>query len=142
MDRISSDDWTKHMTNPGFDEELLDRVERAVRPGQVINTLGIARPNRIVSIDRDGVLVATKRSSDKGTGPQLVPAWMIATAWEHLRLHGRLSNRELLNNLNVKRSAFVCALPSHFAEVEIESLRPIVLRLEAAEQPTEDGERE
>ena len=64
-------------------------VEHAVRPGQVINTLGIARPNRIVSIDRAGVLVETERSAEKGTGPQLVPAWMIATAWQHLRVHGR-----------------------------------------------------
>ena len=130
------------MTAPGFDAELLGRVEDAVRPGEVINTLGIARPNRVVSIDRDGVLVETERSIDKGTGPQLVPAWMIATAWQHLRLHGRLSNQALLNDLNVKRSAFVCALLSHFTEVEIESLRPIVLRLKAAERPMEDVEYE
>jgi hypothetical protein len=108
----------------------------------VINTLGIARPNRIVSIDREGILVETQRSIDNGTGPQLVPAWMIATAWEHLRLRGRLSNQELLHDLNVKRSAFVCALLSHFAEVEIESLRPIALRLKAAERTTEDVQHE
>lgn len=128
------------MTTPVFDDELLHRVEGAVSPGGVINTLGIARPNRIVSIDRHGLLVETEHSTDKGTGPQLVPAWMVATAWEHLCLHGRLSNQELLNSLNVKRSAFVCALLSHFDEVEIESLRPIVLRLKNAKLSTEEAE--
>ena len=56
------------MTTPVFDDELLDRVESAVSPGEVINTLGIARPNRVVSIDRHGILVETERSTDKGTG--------------------------------------------------------------------------
>lgn len=111
-------------------------------PGEVINTLGIARPNRVVSIDRHGILVETERSTDKGTGPPLVPAWMVVTAWDHLCLHVRLSNQELLNILNVKRSAFVCALLSHFDEVEIESLRPIALRLKADKRLTEDAENE
>jgi hypothetical protein len=54
---------------------------------------------------------------------------MIATAWEHLRLHGRLSQKKLLGPLNVKRSAFVCALVARFPDVDIESDRPVVLRL-------------
>jgi hypothetical protein len=130
------------MSKPGFDDELRDRVAYAVRPGEVINTLGVARPNRIVSIDRDGILVETERSIDRKTGPQLVPAWLVTTAWEHLRLHGRLTNLQLLNDLNVKRSAFVCALLSHFDEVEIESLRPIALRLRTATRPSEEAEHE
>jgi hypothetical protein len=35
---------------------------------------------------------------------------MIVVAWHHLRQNGELSQNELLNNLNVKRSVFVCAL--------------------------------
>lgn len=136
----SSRQWREQMNMPDFDDDLRERVERAVRPGKVIETLGIARPNRIVSIDRDGVRVETERSIVKGTGPQLVPAWMIVKAWEHLCRYGRLSNQELLNGLNVKRSAFVSALLSRFPEVEVESSRPIVLRLRVAE-PGEVSER-
>lgn len=117
------------MTTQAFSADLLERVQHAVQPGQVINTLGIARRNRIVAISRDGILVETDRSDAMGKGPQLVPAWMVEIAWDHLCLHGHLSNQQLLNDLNVKRSAFVCALLSHFAEVQVDSLRPIVLRL-------------
>jgi hypothetical protein len=40
-----------------FDDELFERVLTAVNPGDVITTLGIARPNWIVSVDREGVKV-------------------------------------------------------------------------------------
>jgi hypothetical protein len=117
------------MRRSEFGVEMRERIERQVRPGQVIATLGIGRPNRVASIDERGVWVETEQSMARQTGPQLVPAWMITIAWEHLRRHGRLSSRELLNDLNVKRSAFVCALLSHLPEVEVESSKPIVLRL-------------
>ena len=115
-----------------FYEELFERVLAVARPGDVVTTLGLARPNWIISVDRNGVRVETERSKEKGSGPQLVPAWMIETAWEHLRLHGRLSQKELLGPLNVKRSAFVCALVARFPDVDIESDRPVVLRLRQA----------
>jgi hypothetical protein len=57
-----------------FDGELFERVLIAANPGDVIRTLGIARPNWIVSVDREGVKVETGRSKERGTGPQLVPA--------------------------------------------------------------------
>ncbi len=117
-----------------FDDDLLERVLAAVNPGDVISTLGIARPNWIVSVDREGVTVETERSKDRGTGPQLVPAWMVTTAWEHLGRYGRLSQKELLGPLNVKRSAFVCALLARFPDVDIESTRPVVLGLAQARQ--------
>jgi hypothetical protein len=40
----------------------------------------------------------------------------------------------LLNELNVKRSAFVCALLARFDGVEVELDKPIVLRLNAGDQ--------
>ena len=55
----------------------------------------------------DGVI---EQCSADGLHPQIVPAWMIVAAWEHLRQNGALTHQELLNELNVKRSAFVCAL--------------------------------
>jgi hypothetical protein len=112
-----------------LDDELRHRIEAAVPDDGVIETLGRNRPNRVMSIRPDGLRVETERSVKMEAGPQLVPAWMIVTAWEHLRRHGRLSNQTLLNELNVKRSSFVCSLLSRFPDVEIESVRPIVLHV-------------
>jgi len=84
---------------------------------------------RIVSIDRSGIQVETLRSDQRGSGPQTVPAWMIVMAWNHLRQRGELSQTELLNDLNVKRSAFVCALLAQFPDVVVRSTRPTVLEL-------------
>lgn len=117
-----------------FDDDVLALVCEAVRVGDVISTLGISRPNWIAGIDQDGVLVETRRSQKMGRGPQLVPAWMINLAWAHLRTYRRLSQEQLLNELNVKRSAFVCALLARFHGVEVESDKPIILRLTAGEE--------
>ena len=76
-----------------------------MRAGEVISTLGIARRNRIISIDRDGVLVESERSAAKRTGPQRVQAWMITTAWEHLCVHGRLTIQAI--NLTANTSYIV-----------------------------------
>ena len=58
-----------------------------------------------------------------------MPAWMIVAAWEHLRRNGELTHHELLHELNVKRSAFVCALLAQFPDVVVRSTRPLVLEL-------------
>lgn len=118
------------MSAAEFDDELYDQVSEVIGPGTVILTLSIKKLNRIIAVDRAGVLVETERSLSRGTGPQLVPAWMIAAAWERLRDKGELSQQELLNELNVKRSAFVCALVAKFPEVRIRSTRPTVLELQ------------
>lgn len=110
-----------------FDDDLLRRVEAAVQPGAVIVTLGISRPNRVVSVAPDGILVETERSAARGTGPQLVPAWMVQTAWDHLRSAGTLTQDYLMNVLNVKRSAFVCALLAQLPDVDVQRTRPITL---------------
>jgi hypothetical protein len=54
---------------------------------------------------------------------------MIVAGWEHLRQYGVLTHQELLNELNVKRSAFVYALLAQFPDVVVCSTRPIVLVL-------------
>lgn len=112
-----------------LDSVLLQRILAVVAPGDEIYTLTSKRPNRIVSIDRSGIGVETLRSEDRGSGPQLVPAWMINDAWTQLCRHGRLSQDELLNDLNVKRSAFVCALLSQFRDVSVISAQPTILEL-------------
>ena len=112
-----------------LDDELFERVSTAIKPGDEITTLSDKRPNRIVSVERSGVEVETLRSDDLGSGPQTVPSWMIVAAWDRLRRRGELSQNELLNELNVKRSAFVCALLAQFPDVVVRSTRPTVLEL-------------
>lgn len=110
-----------------LDDSLLDRIQSAVRPGDTILTLASKRQNIITAIGREGVWVETLRSDSRRAGPQLVPAWMIATAWRRLTEVGTLSNTELLNNLNVKRSSFVIGLLAEFPDVVVRSTRPIVI---------------
>ena len=111
-----------------FDNAMLQRVRAAVRPGDTILTLGKGKPNRIVDISRDGVLVETEASVGKASGPQLVPAWMVIAGWEHLAVRRTLTQAHLLKVLNVKRSAFVCALLAQMPGIEVQSTRPVVLR--------------
>lgn len=118
------------MSALAFDDDLFDRVSALAKPGTAILTLSTKNLNRISSVTRKGVFVETERSTKLGTGPQLVPAWMIAAAWERLCNKGELSQQELLNELNVKRSAFVCALVAKFPEVHIRSTRPTILEMQ------------
>lgn len=118
------------MSAAEFDNALFDRVSDAVGPGTALLTLSTKNLNRVTAVERKGVWVETERSMGLGSGPQLVPAWMITAAWDRLRDKGELSQQELLNELNVKRSAFVCALVAKFPDVHIRSTRPTVLELQ------------
>ena len=118
-----------------LDDDLLERILAAVQPGDEILTLSSKRPNVIAAVDREGVWVETLRSQSRGTGPQLVPAGMIVKAWRHLQKAGVLSHTELLEDLNVKRSAFVIALLAQFPEVAVRSTEPIVIELIGGAQP-------
>lgn len=110
-----------------LDDDILGRIQSAIQPGDEIRTLSRKRPNVIAAIDRRGIWVQTLRSDSRRSGPQLVPAWMIVTAWQHLQKVGSLSHAELLEELNVKRSAFVIALLAQFTEVIVRSTEPTVI---------------
>lgn len=110
-----------------LDDDLLARVAEVVEVGDAIETLSNKRTNWVASFDRTGVRVETERSRARATGPQLVPAWMIVVAWEQLCKNGTLSHIELLHDLNVKRSAFVCALLAQFPDVVVVQDRPTAL---------------
>ncbi|MFM8856975.1 MAG: hypothetical protein ACKOI2_07175 [Actinomycetota bacterium] len=120
--------------NAEMDDDLLQRIHAAVQPGDEILTLTTKRPNVIAAIGQDGIWVETLRSDQRRSGPQLVPAWMIATAWRHLQRRGTLTHAELLDDFNVKRSAFVIALLAQFTDVVVPSTRPIVIELIAGAQ--------
>jgi hypothetical protein len=53
---------------------------------------------------------------------------MIVRAWAHLTSTGTLTQEGLKHQLDVYRSAFVCALLATFPDVEVQSRRPIKLR--------------
>lgn len=118
-----------------LDDELLALLRTHVPAGTTIKTLGRGQPNWIAEVAAVGVRIETERSRALGEEAQLVPAWMLQSAWSHLSKHGRLSNKNLLatDGLNVKRSSAVCALLSHLPSVEVESRSPIVLRLRQEE---------
>lgn len=54
---------------------------------------------------------------------------MIVAAWDRLKARGELSHDELLNELNVKRSAFVMALLAQFPDVFVRSTYPTVIAI-------------
>lgn len=111
----------------GLDNDLLERITDVVAGSDVIETLSNKRTNWIASFNRAGVWVETERSRARAAGPQLVSAWMIVVAWEQLCKNGTLSHIELLNDLKVMRSAFVCALLAQFPDVVVVQDRPAVL---------------
>lgn len=113
-----------------LEPRLLRALEQAIPVGGTITTLAQGKANRVVSISADGVLLETDHSDEVGSGPQLVPAWMIQVAWDHLSEHGSLTNKHLLSSegLNVKRSSAVCAILAQLPGVDVTSSRPITLR--------------
>jgi len=114
-----------------LDPALLGMLRRAVPVGSVLPTLDRGKPNQVTDITAAGVYVQTQRSRSRGTGAQLVPAWMVQLAWDYLQLHGTLANKYLLagDGLNVKRSSAVCALLARLPAIDVAGTHPIVLRL-------------
>ncbi|MCU1498573.1 MAG: hypothetical protein JWM47_2526 [Acidimicrobiales bacterium] len=110
--------------------DLLAMLRAVQAQTPMITTIAEGRPNWIVAVDERGVRVETAGTRAKGMGGQLVPAWMLVVAWDHLRVHGYLHNRYLgaTGGLGVKRSSPVCALLARFPGVTVASFRPIELR--------------
>lgn len=132
-----------HRTNRNYeaelDDDMLERIIEVTAVSDVIETLSNKRTNWIASFDRTGVQVETERSRALEAGPRLVPAWMIVVAWEQLCKNGTLSHIELLTDLKVVRSAFVCALLAQFHDVVVVQDRPAVLERVAMLRSTRAG---
>lgn len=103
-----------------LDSELLALIESERRRNPVFHTLGRSpKPNVVVSVTASAVYVETRRSRGRRGGAEEIPAWMFNLAWERLRTHGRLTNRELLNDLRVHRSSAVCAVLGRLEPVQV-----------------------
>ena len=126
-----------------LDPELWPLIAAVLRAHPTLYTLGRSpQPNFVREAGTSGVLVDTQRSrflhAADGRGPsELVPAWMFNLAWETLRARGRLSNRDLLNNLRVHRSSAVCAILALLPGVHREPGPEIVLKYDAHRAPTD-----
>ena len=128
----AAEPWQRSPNAPPtcFRPELLRSLIAVVPEDGIIETLGSTpKPNTIVEVAPHGIYVETEKSRRTGSGPQLVPAWMIELAYDYLVEHGELSNMYLLadDGLNVKRSSFVCALLSRLPNVGRRPGRTIVL---------------
>jgi hypothetical protein len=106
---------------------LASMIASAVPPGTTVYTLTQSKPNWIVSIDTAGVVVETEASRAKGAGPQFVPGWMLQAGWDELSGLGHLSQTDLLERLNVKRSAAVMAILARLPGVRVASINPTIL---------------
>lgn len=117
--------------------DLGQMLARLQQRSPAITTVAEGRPNWITGVKPTGVWIETEASRAKGTGPQLVPAWMINVAWDHLRSQGSLEQRFLLatDGLNVKRSAAVMALLARLPGVTVASSRPSRLSYSTSPKP-------
>jgi len=87
-------------------EKIWRDLNEVLHEGDIIHTLAENKSNEIDKITSEGFWVITDRSNPES---KLVPKWMFEKAINHLIEQGELSNRKLLNDLNVKRSSYVLA---------------------------------
>ncbi len=108
--------------------------EMAMRPSSESNRLSNrAMSNIIVAIHLNGIWVETLRSSARRFGPQLVPAWIVVTAWRHIERTGSSRGAFLKGSTSNGRPS---SLPTaRFPDVTVRSTRPIVIELSARSQP-------
>ncbi len=112
-----------------IEPELLAMLAAVARENPRVYTLGpSAAENVVADVTASGLWVETGRSRERSTGAQLVPPRMLNLAWDTLRARGRLSNREMLEELRIHRSSFVCAVLARLPGVTVEPGRAIVLR--------------
>ena len=90
-------------------------------------TLRGRKPNRVVQIEPDQLLIETERSQGRGP-PEKVPAWMFNLAFAYLQTHGELDYSKLTEELRVHRSSAVLAVLARHPAVEIVPGR-VALRL-------------
>ncbi len=111
-----------------IEPELLAQLSAVASANPVVYTLGpTPRPNRIADVTASGVWVETARTAARDTGAQVVPPRMLNLAWDVLRARGKLTNREMLDELRIHRSSFVCAILSRLPGVSVTRVRPIEL---------------
>ena len=103
-----------------FAADLFPLLSAEVSREPVFQTLG-PRParNEVLTLTPAELFVQTSRSRASGRHGEPIPAWMFNLAWDHLKTHGVLSNRELLEDLRVHRSSAVCAILARIPGISV-----------------------
>ncbi|MDQ3034813.1 MAG: phospholipase D family protein [Myxococcota bacterium] len=111
-----------------IEPELLVALAAVASANPVVYTLGTSpKENRIAEVTPSGIWVETERSRERETGAQVVAPRMLNLAWDVLRARGKLTNREMLDELRIHRSSFVCAILGQLPDVTVTSKSPIEL---------------
>lgn len=112
-----------------FAPDLYLMLQAEVRRDPVFLTLGPnPAPNRVEELTPVEAIVATRKTAAAGQRGAPIPAWMFNLAWSFLKLHGSLTNQQLLNELRVHRSSAVCAILARLAPVSASAGPGITLR--------------
>ncbi len=115
-----------------IDAELYELLVASAQVDPNVYTLGATPARNVIQdVARSGVWVHSDRSRERGSGAQLVSPRMLNLAWDALRARGQLTNRELLHELRVHRSSFVCAMLARLPGVSVVPGRLITLRYRA-----------
>lgn len=101
-----------------FSNERYSFLSAAVRVDPVFLTLRGRKPNRVVQVEPDQLLVETGRSRERGP-PEKVPAWMFNLAFAYLQTHGELDYPKLTDGLRVHRSSAVLAILARHPSMEL-----------------------
>ena len=107
------------IATPSFEPQLLTLLRTEVAREPLFLTLTRGNPNRVTEVTPHGIYIETDASRAKGRPPQEVPSWMFELAWETLRARGQVTQQEVLNELNIKRSAAVCAVLARLPAVDV-----------------------
>lgn len=114
-----------------IEPELFRLIAASVTPGKAVRTVSTGKPNRVVSIDLEGLTVETEKSLREGRPPQAVPGWMFNEAWRQLSERSSLTQRDLLRGVHgrpVHRSAAVFAVLAQLECITVMSTRPTELK--------------
>jgi HKD family nuclease len=128
-------------------EEASDEIEpellAAIRAEHVVNpvflTLRRSQRNLVREVSPSALYVETERSRVRHARPEPVPAWMLNLAWEVLRRRGRLTNKELLDELRVHRSSAVLAILARLPGVDALPGTAMGVRIAAADHGRDRG---
>lgn len=108
-----------------FAPDLYPLLQEAVREDRTFRTLGPkAARNVVLDLSRTELLMQTEKSPMGAP----IPAWMFNLAWDFLKQHGALSNKQLLEDLRVMRSSAVCAVLARLPHIEASGKGGITLR--------------
>lgn len=103
-------------------EDFWEKVVNKARELKIVYTLTQRKENKIIRVISGGIVVDTERS----IGGEIVPKSMFDSTFKALSSGRTISQKELLNDYGVHRSAFVMALVSNIDEVIFDPIQKTI----------------